>query len=54
MLADEINELKEILNSQIENDSLISERILSISQDLDKLILEYYKNIITSQLSTHT
>lgn len=52
MLTDEINELKELLNKQVENSSLVSERILTISQDLDKLILEYYKNQIKSHLTT--
>ncbi len=44
MLVDEINKLREILNEQVVNCSMDYEEILSLSQDLDKLIVEYYKN----------
>lgn len=44
MLLEEINQLKEILNKQVENCSLDNEAILAISQNLDELILEYYKS----------
>lgn len=50
MLLEEINQLKEILNKQVENCSLDNEAILAISQNLDELILEYYKNSIKTKL----
>lgn len=43
MLVDEINKLKEVLNEQVENCALDNESLISLSQDLDKLIVEYYK-----------
>jgi hypothetical protein len=49
MLVDEINKLKEELNKQVENSSLDNEIILAISQDLDKLILEYYRDVLRVQ-----
>ena len=50
MLLEEINQLKEILNKQVENFSLDNEAILAISQTLDELILEYYKDMIKTKL----
>lgn len=44
MLVEEINRLRELLNEQVINCSMEYDEILSLSQDLDKLIVEYYKN----------
>lgn len=49
MLIDEINKLREDLNKQVENSSLDNETILAISQDLDKLIVEYYQAVLKVQ-----
>ncbi len=49
MLIDEINKLREDLNKQVENCSLDNETILAISQDLDKLIVEYYQAVLKGQ-----
>ncbi|EMS69235.1 aspartyl-phosphate phosphatase Spo0E family protein [Ruminiclostridium cellobioparum] len=46
MLVDEINNLREVLNEQVENCSLDNESLLALSQDLDKLIVEYYKDVL--------
>ncbi len=46
MLVDEINNLREVLNEQVENCSLNNESLLALSQDLDKLIVEYYKDVL--------
>lgn len=46
MLVEEINELREELNKQVENYNLDNEAILTLSQNLDDLITEYYKFII--------
>ncbi len=43
MLIDEINNLREKLNKQVEYFSLDNEAILTLSQILDDLIIEYYK-----------
>lgn len=44
MIVDEINALKEVLNKQLEEGNLNSDQILLLSQTLDKLIVEYYKD----------
>lgn len=46
MLVDEINKLRETLNEQAESCSLDNESLLALSQDLDKLIVEYYKSVL--------
>jgi len=43
MLVDESNKLRETLNEPVMNCSMDYEQILALSQDLDKLIVEYYK-----------
>ena len=43
MLVHEINQLREKLNEKVEIHSLDTEGILTLSQDLDVLITEYYK-----------
>lgn len=42
MLVEEINNLREKLNKQVEYCSLDNEAILTLSQNLDDLIMEYY------------
>jgi len=49
MLLEEINELREKLNKQVENCSLDTEATLTLSQDLDELIAEYYKYAINTK-----
>ena len=49
MLIDEINKLREKLNKQVESGSLDNETILTISQNLDKLIIKYYQDIINKK-----
>ena len=46
MLVDEINKLREVLNEEVENSSLDNESLIALSQDLDKLIVEYYKDVL--------
>ncbi len=46
MLVDEINKLREVLNEQVENSNLDNESLIALSQDLDKLIVEYYKDVL--------
>ena len=43
MLVQEINQLREKLNEKVEIHTLDTEGILTLSQDLDVLITEYYK-----------
>jgi hypothetical protein len=49
MLVEEINELREELNKQVENCSLVNEAILTLSQNLDDLIIEYYRFTINAK-----
>lgn len=43
-MIDRINLVKEKLNSLVEDSELISDKVLNVSEELDLLILEYYKN----------
>ena len=45
MLEEKINELKRDLNQIIDKDVTNSDKILEISEELDVLIVEYYKMI---------
>lgn len=45
MLEEKINELKKILNEMMSRENEDPKKILQVSQDLDVLILEYYKEI---------
>jgi len=47
MLVEEINEMREELNKQVENYSLDNDAILTLSQNLDELITEYYRYSIS-------
>lgn len=43
-MLDEIKKKKELLYGQLDIKSVDSEEVLKISEELDKLILEYYRN----------
>lgn len=43
-LKENINMLRSILYKKIESNKLCSEEIVELSQKLDSLILEYYRN----------
>ncbi len=43
-LKENINMLRSILHKKIESNKLCSEEIVELSQKLDSLILEYYRN----------
>ncbi len=45
MLTDKINELREELNKQMINGDIHKQSILRLSQELDRYIVEYIKNI---------
>ena len=45
MLEDKINELKKDLNEMVGKENEDPKKILQVSQELDVLILEYYKEI---------
>lgn len=43
-LLDKITKKREFLHKKLNLESIDSEEILKISQELDKLLVEYYKN----------
>ncbi|NLY45768.1 MAG: Spo0E family sporulation regulatory protein-aspartic acid phosphatase [Tissierella sp.] len=45
MLEEKINELRKDLNEMIDRENEDPKKILQISEELDLLILEYYKEI---------
>lgn len=46
MLVEEINKLREVLNRQVDICTLDNDTTLALSQDLDKLIVEYYRDVL--------
>ncbi len=42
-MKNKINDFRELLHSELESDNLDYEKVLEISQELDKLIIEYYR-----------
>lgn len=42
-MKDKINRLRELLHQELESDNIDYETILKMSQELDKLIVEYHK-----------
>ena len=43
MLADRIEELRNVLNEELESSILSKDEILTISRKLDEAIIEYYR-----------
>lgn len=49
----DIQELKEKLNKRLLTESLASDNVIKLSQELDKLILEYYKSNFPAHLKSN-
>jgi hypothetical protein len=47
----ELQTMREKLNNILNDESINSEIVLSLSQELDKAILEYYQKWITSKIN---
>ena len=43
MIAEEIEDLRELLNSMVDSDNYSYSEILEVSQELDFLIVQYYR-----------
>lgn len=50
MMEDKIQECREILHRELEEDVVDKERLLKLSQELDELIVEFYKNETATDL----
>lgn len=49
MLENKIDELREKLNKECESHSLISNKVIVLSQTLDECIVEYYKEMLKNK-----